>query len=130
MAKTLTRTALVTSVAKAAATVTRGRVDCSAADGGFLTFAITNGATAPTAQATAKVLVAHKDTAMPAAASEGTADGDWKKVYELGGGNTNSAKTRGVYVFGPGVSYLEIEFPAHTGNDVTVEAIATTYAYP
>lgn len=127
MAKTQTRTALVSSAAKAAGTTTRGRVDCSAADGGILTFRITNGATAPTAQATARVLVAHKDSAMPAAAAEGTGDGDWKQVYELGGGTTNSASTRGVYRFGPEVAYLEVEFPTHTGNDVTVEAIATTY---
>lgn len=129
MAKTLARTALVTSATKTAATTTRGRLDCSAIDGGILTFAITNGATAPTAQAVANVLVAHKNTAMPAAASEGTADGDWKRVYQIGGGTTNSEKTRGVYRFGPEVAYLEIEFPAHTGNDVTVEAIATTYVY-
>jgi hypothetical protein len=129
MAKTLTRTALVTSAAKTAATVTRGRIDVSALDGGILTFRITNGATAPTAQATAKVLVAHKDTAMPALAAEGVADGDWKQVYEIGGGTTNSASTRGVYRFGPEIAYLEVEFPAHTGNDVTVEALATTYVY-
>jgi len=87
------------------------------------------GATAPTAQATARVLVSHKDTTMPAAAAEGTGDGDWKQVYEIGGGTTNNASTRGVYRFGPEIAYLEIEFPTHTGNDVTVEAIATTYAY-
>lgn len=129
MAKTLTRTALVTSATKTAAATTRGRLDCSAVDGGIVTFANTNGATAPTAQVTMRVLVAHKDTAMPAAASEGTGDGDWKVVYELGGGTTNSEKTRGRYRFGPEVAYLEVEFSTHTGNDVTVEAIATTYTY-
>lgn len=129
MAKTQTRTALVTSATKAAGTTTRGRLDCTSLDGGILTFAITNGGTAPTAQAVARVLVAHKDSSMPAAASEGTADGDWKQVYELGGGTTNSAKTRGMFRFGPEVAYLEVEFPTHTGNDVTVEAIATGYSY-
>lgn len=129
MAKTQAATAVVTSAAKAAATVTRGRLDCTGVDGGILTFRITNGATAPTAQATAKVLVAHKGSSMPTAASEGTGDTDWKQVYELGAGTTNAASTRGVYHFGPEVAYLEVEFPTHTGNDVTVEAHATTYTY-
>jgi hypothetical protein len=75
------------------------------------------------------VLVAHKDTAMPAAAAEGTGDGDWKQVYVLGGGTTASTSTRGVYRFGPEVAYLEVEFVGNTGQSVTVEAIGTTYAY-
>jgi hypothetical protein len=129
MAKTQAATAIVTSAAKTAATTTRGRLDCTAVDGGIVTFRITNGGTAPTAQARAIVLVAHKGSSMPAAASEGTGDLDWKQVYEIGAGTTNSASTRGVYRFGPEVAYIEIEFPTHTGNDVTVEANATTYAY-
>lgn len=129
MAKTQAATAIVTSAAKAAATVTRGRLDCTAVDGGIVTVRITNGATAPTAQATARILVAHKGSSMPAAASEGTADTDWKQVYEIGAGTTNSASARTQYRFGPEVAYLEVEFPAHTGNDVTVEAHATTFTY-
>ena len=88
MAKTLTRTVLVTSSSNAAAGTTRGRLDCSALDGGILTFRLTNGATGPTVQCVATVLIAHKDTAMPAAASEGTADGDWKSVMVIGGGDS------------------------------------------
>ncbi|HEY9817691.1 MAG TPA: hypothetical protein V6D20_18080, partial [Candidatus Obscuribacterales bacterium] len=67
MAKTQTRTALVSSVANTAGSTTRGRLDCSAVDGGIVTFRITNGGTGPTLQCEARVLVAHKDTAMPAA---------------------------------------------------------------
>lgn len=130
MAKTQTRTALVSSASNSAGNTTRGRLDCTALDGGILTFAITNGGTGPTLQCVARVLVAHKDSSMPAQAAEGTADGDWKIVYELGGGTSSSAKTRGSYRFGPEVAYLEIEFIGNTGQAVTVEAIATGYAYP
>lgn len=129
MAKTQTRTALVTSAANTAGSTTRGRLDCSAVDGGIVTFRITNGGTGPTLQCEARVLVAHKDSAMPAAASEGTGDGDWKQVYVLGGGTTLNVSTRGVYRFGPEVAYLELEFTGNTGQSVTVEAIGTTYTY-
>lgn len=129
MAKTLARTAVVTSASNSAGGTTRGRLDCTSVDGGILTFRITNGGTGPTVQCEARVLVAHKDSAMPAAASEGTADTDWKQVYVIGGGTTNSASTRGVYRFGPEVAYLEVEFTGNSGQAVTVEAHATTVAY-
>lgn len=129
MAKTQTAVTLVTSQSNAAGATVRGRVDCSAMDGGIVTFAITNGATGPTLQAVGRILIAHKNTAMPAAAAEGTADLDWKQVYEIGGGSTASAKTRGVYRFGPEVAYIEMEFTGNTGQAVTVEAISTTYSY-
>lgn len=128
MAKTQTRTALVTSATLTAGSTTRGRLDCTAAEGGILTFRITNGATGPTVQCEARVMVAHKDSAMPAAAAEGTGDLDWKQVYVIGGGTTNSASTRGVYRFGPEVAYLQIEFTGNTAQSVTIEAHATTYA--
>lgn len=129
MAKTLARTAVVSSAANTAGSTTRGRLDCSAVDGGIVTFRTTNGATGPTVQCEARVLVAHKDSAMPTAASEGTGDTDWKQVYAIGGGTTNSGTARGVYVFGPEVAYLEVEFTGNTGQSVTVEAHATTYTY-
>jgi hypothetical protein len=128
MAKTQARTALVSSAAKAAATATRGRLDCTGVDGGILTFRITNG-TAPSVQCEARVMIAHKGSAMPAEAAEGTGDLDWKQVYVIGGGVVASASTRGTYEFGPEVAYLQIEFSTHTGPDVTVEAHATTYTY-
>jgi hypothetical protein len=129
MAKTQTRTVLVSSVANTAGSTTRGRVDCSAVDGGIVTFRITNGGTGPSSQCEARVMVAHKDTAMPSAGAEGTADGDWKQVYSLGGGTVNSASTRGSYVFGPEVAYIQLEFTGNAGQSVTVEAIATMFVY-
>lgn len=129
MAKTLARTAVVSSATNAAAATTRGRLDCSAIDGGIVTFRITNGGTGPTTQCVARVLVAHVDSAMPSAAAEGTGDTDWKQVYEIGGGTTLNVSTRGVYKFGPEVAYLEIEFTGNTGQDVVVEAHATTFVY-
>lgn len=129
MAKTLARTAIVSSASNGAGSTTRGRIDVSAVDGGILTWRITNGGTGPTVQAVARILVAHKDTSMPAAAAEGTADTDWKQVSEVGGGTTASVSTRGVYRFGPEVAYIEVEFTGNTGQAVTVEAHATTYTY-
>jgi hypothetical protein len=132
MAKSTTRTAVVSSAANTAGSTTRGRLDCEAVDGGILTFRITNGGTGPTAQCVARILVAHGTSAsesMPAAAAEGTGDQDWKQVFELGGGTTNSASTRGSYRFGPEVAYLEIEFTGNTAQSVTVEAHATTFTY-
>lgn len=127
--KTQAATAIVTSAANTAGSTTRGRLDCTGVDGGIVTFRMTNGATGPTVQCVARVLVAHKGSSMPAAASEGTADTDWKQVYEIGGGTTNSASTRGVYRFGPEVAYLEVEFTGNTGQSVTVEAHATTFYF-
>jgi hypothetical protein len=109
---------VVASATKTAATVTRGRTDLQTALGGLLTMKITNGATAPTAQCVCNVLVSHNAT-MPAAASAGA---DWKTVWSFGGGTTNAAITEQSWEFGPGVMSLEVEFAAHTGNDITVEA--------
>jgi len=129
MAKTQAATAIVTSASNSASGTTRGRLDCTAVDGGIVTFRITNGGTGPGVQAVARVLVAHKGGSMPAAAAEGTADTDWKQVAEIGGGTTASASTRGSYRFGPEVAYIEVEFTGNTSQAVTVEAHATTYTY-
>jgi hypothetical protein len=129
MPKTQARTAIVTSASQAAGATTRGRLDVSAVDGGIVTFRITNGGTGPTVQCVARVMVAHKDTAMPAAAAEGTGDLGWKQVYEIGAGLTANANARGVYRFGPEVAYIQIEFTGNTGQAVTVEAHATTFVY-
>lgn len=128
MPKTSTQTAVVTSATLTAGSTSRGRVDCSAADGGHITLRITNGGTGPTVQCEARVLVSHAAT-LPAAASEGTADNDWKQVYVIGGGSANSASTRGRFVFGPEVRHVEVEFTGNTAQSVTVEAHATTYVY-
>lgn len=129
MAKTQVREVLVSAVSKPAGTVTRGRWDVSALDGGVLTVAITNGGTGPTVQATANILIAHKQATMPAAAGESSGEGDWKRVATIGGGITAGARTPLTWTFGPEVAYVEVEFAAHTGSDVIVEAIGTGYSY-
>lgn len=128
MAKTMTAAVLVSSTSNAAGATTRGRLDCSSAEGGEIRWRITNGATGPTVQCEARVLVAQKGASMPAAAAEGTGDADWKQRYVQGGGTTNSASTRGAYRFGPEVAYIEIEFTGNTGQAVTVECTGDTYA--
>lgn len=129
MAKTQAATAIVSSTSNSAGGTTRGRLDCTAVDGGIVTLRITNGGTGPTVQCEARILIAHKGSSMPAAGAEGTGDLDWKQVYVIGGGTTASASTRLPYRFGPEVAYLEVEFTGNTGQAVTVEAHATTYTY-
>lgn len=129
MAKTITAAVLVSSVANTAGSTTRGRLDASGADGGMIRWRMTNGGTGPTVQCLSRVLIAQKNSAMPAAASESTADTDWKNVYEQGGGTTASASTRGSYRFGPEVAYIEIEFTGNTGQTVTVECTGDSYLY-
>ncbi|HMN55628.1 MAG TPA: hypothetical protein PKE15_00140 [Ottowia sp.] len=129
MAKTLTGQVLVSSASNAAAATTRGRLDCSSADGGMIRWRITNGGTGPTVQCEARILVARKQASMPAAAAEGTGDDAWKRVYVMGGGTTASESARGSWRFGPEVAYIEIEFGGNTGQAVTVECTGDTYAY-
>jgi len=128
MSKTITGQVLVSSASNGAGSTTRGRLDCSSADGGMIRWAITNGGTGPTVQCEARVLIARKQSSMPAAASEGTGDDDWKIVARMGGGTTASAKTQGSYRFGPEVAYIEIEFTGNTGQAVTVECTGDTYS--
>lgn len=125
---TKTGQVLVSSAANTAGSTTRGRLDCSAAEGGMIRWRMTNGGTGPTIQCVARILIARKQTSMPAAASEATGDDDWKQVYEQGGGVTASTSTRGSYRFGPEVAYIEIEFTGNTGQSVTVECTGDTYA--
>lgn len=129
MAKTLTAAALVSSASNAAGSTTRGRLDCSAADGGMIRWRMTTGGTGPTVQCEARVLIARKGSSMPAAAAEGTGDDDWKEVARQGSGTAASISTRGSYRFGPEVAYVEIEFTGNTGQAVTVECTGDTYAY-
>ena len=129
MAKTLTGQVLVSSTSNGAGSTTRGRLDCTSADGGMIRWRITNGGTGPTVQCEARVLVARKQSSMPAAGSEGAGDDDWKRVYTVGGGTTANTSTRGSWRFGPEVAYVEIEFAGNTAQAVTVECTGDTYAY-
>jgi hypothetical protein len=117
---TLTKTArtVVASASNAAGAATRGRVDLQTAQGGILTLKITNGATGPTVQCLANVLIAHNAT-MPAAASAGA---DWKTIATFGGGTTNNLVTEQWMEIPPGVMCLEVEFTGNTVQAVTVEA--------
>ncbi len=125
---TKTGQVLVSSTSSSAGATTRGRLDCSSAEGGHINWRVTNGATGPTTQCEVRVLVARKQTSMPAAASEGTADDDWKRRMVQGGGTSNNGGCRGSFPFGPDVAYIEIEFTGHTGQAVTVECTGTTFA--
>lgn len=129
MAKSQTGTAIVSSAANTAGSTTRGRIDLTAVDGGIVTMRMTNGGTGPTAQCLGRILVAHKQTSMPALAAEGTGDNDWKQVAEIAGGTAANASSRFSYRFGAEVAYLEVEFTGNTGQSVTVEAHATTFTY-
>lgn len=129
MAKTITAQVLVASATNTAGSTTRGNLDVSAADGGMLRFRITNGATGPTVQCEARILIARKQGSFPSTAAEGTGNDDWKQVYVIGGGTTASASTRGSYRFGPEVAYIEIEFTGNTGQSVTVECTGDSYVY-
>lgn len=114
---------LVSSSSNGAGSTTRGTLGLQSALGGILTFKITNGATGPTVQCTANVLVAH-NASLPTAASRGT---DWKTVYSVGNGTTNNQIGEWSYVFGPEVMNLEVEFTGNTGQAVTVEAFVSEF---
>lgn len=129
MAKTITGAVLVSSTSNAAGGTTRGRLDCSAADGGMIRWTLTNGGTGPTAQCEVRILVARKQASMPAAGSAGSGDDDWQTVFVQGGGTAANAVTTGSYAFGPEVAYIEIEFTGNTGQAVTVRCTGDTYTY-
>lgn len=129
MAKTLTGQVLVSSTSNGAGSTTRGRLDCSAADGGMIRWTLTNGATGPTAQCEIRVLMARKQASMPSAGSAGAGDDDWQLVFVQGGGTQANAVTTGSFVFGPEIAYVEIEFTGNTGQAVTVRCTGDTYAY-
>jgi hypothetical protein len=115
------RTLVAAGTSNAAAGTTRGTLQLSTPLGGILTLLMTNGASAPTVQCTANVLIAH-NAALPTAASQGV---DWKLIYSVGGGVTANALTPGYWEFGPGVMNLEVEFTGNATNAVTVEAFVS-----
>lgn len=128
MAKTLTRTALISSQSLAAGGTQRAVIDLQGADGGaVITWAITNGGTAPSAQCEARIMGAHVSTgdSTPAAGAEGTGDQGWKRLYVMGGGTLNNAKTRGSLYVNPAWGAAQIEFTGNTAQAVTIEAHVT-----
>ena len=127
MPKTITGAVLVSSASNAAGATTRGRLDVSGADGGHIRWRMTNGATGPSAECVARVMVARKQTSMPAAGAEGTGDDAWKVVYQQGNGTANNGTTFGSFRFGREYAYIQIEFTGNTGQAVTVECTGDTH---
>lgn len=113
------RTLIAAATSNAAAATTRGTLDLRTTHGGMLTIKLTNGATGPTVQATANVLVAHNAGATPTAASAGV---DWKTLWSFGGGVTASAITEQSIAVDAGVMHLEVEVTGNTGQAVVCEA--------
>jgi hypothetical protein len=112
---------IVASATNTAGSTTRGRLDLQTALGGIVTLKITNGATGPSVQCQARILIAHNAT-MPAAASAGS---DWKTVFVVGNGTANNTIGEWSYQFGDEIMCLEVEFTGNTGQSVTVEAYAS-----
>lgn len=113
------RTLVAAGTSNAAGATTRGTLDLRTAHGGLLTLKMINGATGPTTQCVANVLVAHNSGATPTAASAGA---DWKTIWSVGGGTVANAVTEQSVEISPGVMHLEVEFTGNTGQAVTVEA--------
>ncbi|WP_300335607.1 hypothetical protein [Accumulibacter sp.] len=86
--------------------------------GGILTLKMTNGATGPTLQCSANVLIAHNAT-QPAAAAAGS---DWKTLLSVGNGTASNTVGEYSLNVSSAVMQLEVEFTGNTGQAVTVEA--------
>lgn len=113
------RTIIAAGTSNVAGATTRGTLDLRTAQGGMLTLKITNGATAPTVACKGNVLVAHTSGATPTAASAGA---DWKTIWSMDGGTTNSGITERAIPVDAGIMHLEVEFTGNTAQAVTVEA--------
>jgi hypothetical protein len=113
------RTLIAAATSNAAAGTTRGTLDLRTKAGGMLTIKLTNGATGPTVQAVANVLIAHNSGATPTAGSAGT---DWKTIWSFGGGVTANAITEQSMAVDAAVMHIEVEVTGNTGQAVTCEA--------
>lgn len=112
------RTLVAAATSNAAAGTTRGTIDLKATYGGMLTLKMTNGATAPTVQCVANVLISH-NAILPAAASAGA---DWKTMYTIGGGLVINGITELSIPIDSSIMNLEVEFTGNTGQAVVVES--------
>lgn len=113
------RTLISADTSNSAGGTTRGTLDLRTAAGGLLTIKLTNGATGPTVQAVANILVAHNSGATPTADSAGA---NWKTIWSFSGGIINNQITEQSIEIGPGVMHLEVEVTGNTGQAVTCEA--------
>jgi hypothetical protein len=114
------RTLIASGTSNAAGATTFGVLDQRVANGGQLTIKITNGATGPTAQATATVLIAHNAGATPPAAVAGT---DWKThVGPFGAGIVANAVSEFSIPIDQAIMHIEVQVTGNTGQAVTCEA--------
>jgi hypothetical protein len=120
MALTKTARTLVPNGPNPAGATTRGTLDLNAVQGpSRLTLSIANGPIGPTAQCTARVLIAHSTT-LP---SPGSAGSNWKTLFPaVGPGTAANAAMGWTYPIGREIMCLEVEFTGNTGQAVTVEA--------
>lgn len=109
----------------ASGSTTRQAIDLRSMYGGILTVKITNGATGPTIQAVANVLIAHNSGSTPAV---GAAGADWKTIASWGGGVKANGVGEWSMVIDPAICHLEVEITGNTGQAVTCEAYITQLA--
>ena len=112
---------VVAETSNAAGGTTQGTLDVRSKYGGILTLRITNGATGPTEPCLGSVAVSHEDT-LPSAG-----DGSWRTIWAYSGTKTANQVTTQAFTFGPEVRHIRSTFAGNTGQDVTVEAIASLY---
>lgn len=116
------RTLIAAGSSNAAGATTRGTLDLRTAFGGILTIKMTNGATGPSVQAQANVLVAHNAGATPTAASAGA---DWKTNYQVGNGTMANAVGEWSFPIDQATMHLEVEVTGNTGQAVVCEAFVS-----
>ena len=107
-----------------AGTPQRVAYDMRGKHGGLLTVKITNGATAPTAQAVATIHVAHDSGATPAVGAAGAV---WKTLAIIGGGGTTNSGVSEFPFQVPPCCHFQIEIAGNTVQNVTAEAFFTEY---
>lgn len=114
--------AIAEGTSNAAGSTTRGAVDVRGCDAGTVFVKLTNGATGPTQQATASIMIADTDGATPAT---GAAGADWKTVVTgITAGTANSAVREYAWSFGPGMAtHIQVEVGGNTGQAVTCEVL-------
>lgn len=119
-----THTRTITSViaegtSNAAGATTRGRADVRGADIVKVHIRLTNGGSAPTLAAEARILFSDTDGAQPAAAADGA---DWKtEVSGITAGTLASAVRNYVGYFPGGQTHVEVEVTGNTGQAITCE---------
>jgi len=124
MAITLTASTIIAAgTSNGAGSTTRGVLDFRTYHSGTLTIKLTNGASPPTVQAVANVLIAHNTGSPPTAGSAGT---DWKTIVSFSGGTTANGVSEWSVTLGPEIMHIEVEVTGNTGQAVTCEAIASS----